>query len=201
MGECAGGTKETLEGIRKLGVKIQFNADKDPAACREGLERLQQEHPKFRLTSVGNTFGPAWAVLLHIGIDVVNILNFIKTEDTARALLLAFTILISVCFANNLTTGGFFSIYHETKLSWDRGLFTDDYLKFITADKGIQAIPSLLIIVSGLPLHASHATKTLGGLGSILINVVLVVPFIYEQFDLGLVKMMRNLEADSHEKY
>lgn len=173
--------------IKSLAVEIEYvSSGLPPELCRHELEALQQRHPKLKMASFLNTFGPAWAVLVHLGMDLMNIATFAQGEDYARAGLLGFVVLVTICYANNLTTNGCLSLYGEAKLSWERGVWTDDYVAFLKADKGIQAIPSLIVTLSGVPFKARSFVGTLGGLGSICINVALLVPFITEQFDLGL---------------
>eukprot|EP00928_Gymnodinium_smaydae_P021425 TRINITY_DN18359_c0_g1_i1.p1 TRINITY_DN18359_c0_g1~~TRINITY_DN18359_c0_g1_i1.p1 ORF type:complete len:545 (+),score=88.59 TRINITY_DN18359_c0_g1_i1:40-1635(+) len=190
------------DSCRRLAMALEFASSQEPARCIEEMRALREErgHGKLRMTTAANTIGPAWAVLLHIGIDMVNIMSFAKSEDYARAVLLGLVVVITVCYANNLTTGGICSICHETRLSLSRGLMTDDYLAFIKADKGIQSIPSLIIILSGLPFKAKNFLATLGGMGSIVINVVLVVPFIYEQFDLVVETELEHSEEAQPEE-
>merc|ERR1711920_743717 len=106
---------------------------------------------------------------------------------------------ITLCYIQYTTTGGIVSAYSEAKLSWDRGLTTDSYEAFKAADRGIQAIPSLILILSGLPFFWTNPIKTCGGLGSVGMSIALCVPFIYEQFDLGLVTRIRNLEDNLSE--
>mmetsp|Transcript_113181 Transcript_113181/g.205873 ORF Transcript_113181/g.205873 Transcript_113181/m.205873 type:complete len:495 (+) Transcript_113181:65-1549(+) len=195
-----GGRPSPILGVRddamlfrvdELASKIEVAAQLEPAECREELLRLKRDEPRLQLVNFVSVFGPAWAILLHIGIDMFNIYNFIVGEDYIRAALLALAILITVCYMANTTEHGLLSLYHECKESWDRGMFTDDYLKFVRADKGIQAIPALIIVMSGLPFKefkAGNLKSTVGGLGSIAINLALVVPFIMQEFDLGIEK-------------
>lgn len=175
-----------LAKVDELADKVEVASKMEPAQCRQELLRLKQENPAIQVATFPSVFGPAWAMLLHIGIDAFNVYNFITTKDFIRAVMLTLTILFTVLYAANQTRRGMRSMYHECKLSWDRGMFTDDYLKFIRADKGIQSIPALIIIISGLPFKAKGVKSTVGGLGSIAINLALVVPFITQQFDLGI---------------
>lgn len=190
-----------LARVRELAEQIDAaTANEDPATCRREMQRLRASRPKLKLANVVSTFGPAWAVLLHIGIDVFNIVNFAVAQDYGRAALLAFFILVTLLYAQNCTTGGLPSMWRETVTSWRRGLCTDDYLAFVRADKGIQAIPALVVTVSGLPFKMKGVKSTLGGLGSIGISIVLLVPFIYQQFDLGIECHEDTVTADSPEE-
>lgn len=183
-----GDARAELEAIQRLALELEFisqTTGSEPERCRQALESVRERHPGLRLTSAGSTIGPAWAVLVHLAVDAFNLISFLQAGDMVRGGLLALTIFITACYANNVSSGGLKSIVHETMHSWKRGMFTDDYLAYVKADKGIQAIPSLIIIISGLPFKATNVLSTVGGLGSIIINVALVVPFIYEQFDLG----------------
>lgn len=181
----------TLYEVNHLAHKIQVAAQNEPAECRRELLRLKQdEDPALQLTNFVGVFGPAWAMLLHIGIDLFNCYDFIfGSEDYFRAGLLALAIVITVCCMVTSTEHGLSSLYHECKESWERGMFTSDYLQFVRADKGIQSIPALVIVLSAVPFkeyQAGSLKSTVGAIGSIGINLALVVPFIMQEFDLGI---------------
>uniref|UniRef100_A0A7S4PTP1 Uncharacterized protein n=1 Tax=Alexandrium monilatum TaxID=311494 RepID=A0A7S4PTP1_9DINO len=178
---------ELLRSIGSLADEVEAASALEPSGCRREMQRLQETHPKLKIANFFSTFGPAWAVILHIGIDVVNIVSFATTgRDPTRAILLGLAVFITLCYAAQTARVGLRSLYQESVLSWERGLFTESYLAFVRADRGVQTIPALIIINSALPFTVTSAMASVGALGSVGIAVALVVPFICEQYDYGI---------------
>jgi len=185
---------ELLCDIDSLGYQIQMAAKLSPPECRTELCKLQAQNSTLNLTNFVSTFGPAWAVCLHLAIDTFNAVSMIVRLDTLRGIALLTITIFTLAYMQG-TQGGVATLYRESCLSWSRGVFTDDYLAFIRADKGVQAIPALIIIASALPYTANSVISAVGGLGSIVIGIVLVVPFVFQELDLGIEREGRKDEA------
>lgn len=155
--------------------------------CREALVTLRDERwPHLKLTNAFTTFGPAWAALLHFGTDCVNIFTFVSNGDLIFAALMLFMLWITIGYAWTATERGPHRIYQETKLSFDCGVYTHDLLVILRADKGFQMIPALFMQIYGLPFAATNWTAALSAAASIGATILFVVPFIHNDYDLGI---------------
>eukprot|EP00927_Polykrikos_kofoidii_P058978 TRINITY_DN5393_c0_g1_i1.p1 TRINITY_DN5393_c0_g1~~TRINITY_DN5393_c0_g1_i1.p1 ORF type:complete len:608 (+),score=56.02 TRINITY_DN5393_c0_g1_i1:64-1824(+) len=183
---CGEKDESMLERIDELGAQLELVSNLEPKECFAELMRLKRTRPKFKHAGFFPTFGPAWAVVLHIGLDLFNAFNFFNSGDYWRTVALAVLVLITIFYVSNLTEHGLLSIYTECKRSWDSGIFTRDYMTFVRADKGIQSIPSLVLTVSGLPFTVSRPTDMFGCIGALVTTTCVLVPFINREYDYGV---------------
>lgn len=187
--------EEMLRRIDKLALKIEAATTQQPAECRMALLSLQEECPKLKLATFLKTFAAAWNVVLHMGVDIYNIFTFALEPDILRAVFLSLVVFATVLYMVTYLHHGVGGIYHTSKLSWDRGVFTNDYMTFVRADTGIQRIPEFIISASGLAFAPNNLRSILPLFGSMFLCIVSAVPFIYKENDLGIERQGLSMEA------
>eukprot|EP00927_Polykrikos_kofoidii_P058980 TRINITY_DN5393_c0_g1_i5.p1 TRINITY_DN5393_c0_g1~~TRINITY_DN5393_c0_g1_i5.p1 ORF type:complete len:602 (+),score=58.18 TRINITY_DN5393_c0_g1_i5:51-1808(+) len=183
---CGEKDESMLERIDELGAQLELISNLEPEECFAELMRLRRTRPKFEQAGFFATFGPLWAIVLHLGLDLFNAFNFFNSSDYWRAAALVFLALITIIYVSNLTEHGLLNMYTECKRSWDSGIFTRDYMTFVRADKGIHSIPSLVLTVSALPFTIPKPMDLCGCLGTLVMTTRALVPFITREYDYGV---------------
>mmetsp|Transcript_100499 Transcript_100499/g.322487 ORF Transcript_100499/g.322487 Transcript_100499/m.322487 type:complete len:409 (-) Transcript_100499:67-1293(-) len=185
-GRCGSERNETLlKQVDSIGEQVQAASTLEPTECYAKLKEIQSQNPSFELASLFNTVGPAWASVLHVGMDICNVGTLILHGSWTLAIPLAVSVCCSIVYFQKATFGRH-RLLSEVKLSLQRGLCTEHYLEAVRSDKGVLRIPETVLKVYGLPFAAKSPLSLAMAIGSIAGNVALVAKFVYTEFDLGI---------------
>jgi len=190
-------------------VVEQAMASDDAADCRRQLECLGNLEEsaggttKFALTSASNPFKPNPVMLgvsaqLHIALKLFNAYTFASSSWALNSIVCAVVLLLSVLASYaqqcRLTGGNPCSLFSHIQRSLASGIFTPELLQIVETDKGLLALPALIISVSVLPWtiyqsKSSDATKVcqaVGQVAGVFASLVGTGIFAFQQFDLGV---------------
>jgi len=190
---------KTIRQIDDLAKEIELiiSGDSNPKQCHQKLLDLQEsKYPGLYLAKFPQVWGQVIGAGVHCVVDAFNAYNFWKHGDYLRSVCMVLCVLVTCGFVS--MRGGIRNVYRECMLSWKRGIMTDGYLDVMRADKGMQSVPALLCILSGLPWNPGGAKSIIAAVGSVVMNLVVMVPFIFEQFDLGVEREGEDLDHILH---
>jgi len=181
--------------IESLAEEIDSaNCHADWRACLLQMKRLQEEHPCLKLTTVGSTLGPAVGAVAHLVLDVASAYIFFshgqrypssRVPDFSLGILTLVNFVFTLMHNCNAGKGNPLAMIREAKASFERGVFTDAYIKILYGDQGAHVLLTLGVNVFGIPFRADNPLKVASALMAILTTVATCVPFIFQQFDLG----------------
>jgi len=184
-----------LGDIDGLAAKIHLAAGhNDWRVCLFKMKRLREVHPSLQLTTVITTFGPAAGTLAHLALDLSAAYTFFshgrrhpttRHSDFVLGSLTVINFIFTLMHNCNVGRGNPLAMIKEAKLSFERGVYTDTYIKILYGDAGAHMLVTTAINVFGLPFRADNPLKVASALMAIIITVVTCVPFIFQQFDLG----------------
>eukprot|EP00927_Polykrikos_kofoidii_P041159 TRINITY_DN35080_c0_g1_i1.p1 TRINITY_DN35080_c0_g1~~TRINITY_DN35080_c0_g1_i1.p1 ORF type:complete len:616 (-),score=51.74 TRINITY_DN35080_c0_g1_i1:26-1873(-) len=176
-----------LQRIDELAGELESALTLQPDDCFAHLMSLKERRTKFKCSNIFNTIGPAFASLLHLVTNVVNAVEFIlpPSHEYVSAGLLILLTGLSIFYVSKTAKRGVTSIFSETKESWDRGIWTPDYIALLRADRAVQAIPALLATSYWMSNHAKDAFKLSVNLCSFGMTYAVLVPFIVREYDYG----------------
>jgi len=188
--------KLMLGKIDELASLIDLaTSQSDWRACLHMMRNIQGDHPSLKLTTVGATFGPAVGTLVHLVLDIFVAYTFFSHGFNYPKSLVPDFILGSLTILNFLFTlvhnafisgGNPFAMAGEAWRSFERGAFTENYVRILYGDLGAHVLPTLGINIFGLPFRADHPLKVVSAIMAIFITIATSVPFIFQQFDLGI---------------
>jgi len=190
-----GRDKPLLREVDRLAAQVdQALGQADWRACLRQMQRLKAEHPGLKLTTVATTCGPAAGTLVHLLLDLSVAHTFFshgwnypasRLQDFILGALTTLNFLFTLVHNCHAAGGNPFAVVTEARQSFDRGAFTERYIRILYGDLGAHVLPTLGINVFGLPSRADHPIKVFGAIAAILVTVATCVPFIFQQFDLG----------------
>mmetsp|Transcript_18325 Transcript_18325/g.57413 ORF Transcript_18325/g.57413 Transcript_18325/m.57413 type:complete len:485 (-) Transcript_18325:60-1514(-) len=172
----------------------QATSQPDSRACLLAMRRLQADHPSLKLTTVAKTFGPAVGTLVHLALDVAVAHTFFShglnnPESFVPDCTLGSLTILNMLFTllhNTLVGGSPWAIAGEAWRSFERGALTETYVRILYGDLGAHVLPALAIKIFGLPFCADNTVKVATGILAIVGTIPGSVPFIFQQFDLGI---------------
>jgi len=155
------------------------------------------------LTTIGTTLGPAVAWIVHLLLDISVAHTFFshgwerrdrkhkEHESFVPDMICAgLTVLNFVLVLRHTAkvAGSYnpFLMLPEAKASFLRGVYTERFVDIVYSDLGFHVLPTLFINAFGLPFVADNMFKLVGAVWAILLTVFSSVPFIFQQFDLGV---------------
>jgi len=196
--------KNALKRIDWLAQHIDVAAaHEDWRACVAHMKKIRSKHPKLKLTTIGTTVGPAVAWIVHLLLDISVAYTFFSHgwerrekghpqhgSFTPDMIMAGLTVLNFVLVLRHTAkvAGSYnpFLMFPEAKASFLRGVFTERFVDIVYSDLGFHVLPTLFINAFGLPFVADNLFKLVGAVWAILLTVFSSVPFIFQQFDLGV---------------
>mmetsp|Transcript_19442 Transcript_19442/g.60143 ORF Transcript_19442/g.60143 Transcript_19442/m.60143 type:complete len:485 (-) Transcript_19442:71-1525(-) len=187
--------KLMLGKIDELASLIDLaTSQSDWRACLHMMRNIQGDHPSLKLTTVAKTFGPAVGTLVHLALDVAVAHTFFShglnnPESFVPDCTLGSLTILNMLFTllhNTLVGGSPWAIAGEAWRSFERGALTETYVRILYGDLGAHVLPALAIKIFGLPFCADNTVKVATGILAIVGTIPGSVPFIFQQFDLGI---------------
>jgi len=196
--------KDSMKRIDRLAEHIDLAAaHADWRTCVAVMKKLRSKHPSLKLTTIGTTMGPSVAWIVHLLLDISVAYTFFSHGWPRRhkdhpehdsylpdMILGGLTVLNfgMVLWHTARVAGSYnpFLMFPEARASFLRGVFTERFVDIVYSDLGFHVLPTLFINAFGLPFRADSVFKLVGAVWAILLTVFSSVPFIFQQFDLGV---------------